>query len=80
MQNKNEQENYFQSIHPPVFFSIGGQMSANAQTTTPFETVFDACKKACEALDGGFASGEQLLAVSKTLRDAAPIPLIVKQT
>ena len=34
-------------------------MSANAQTTTPFETVFDACKKACEALDGGFASGEQ---------------------
>ena len=20
MQNKNEQENYFQSIHPPVFF------------------------------------------------------------
>ena len=47
MQNKNEQENYFQSIHPPVF-SIGGQMSANAQTTTPFETVFDACKKACE--------------------------------
>ena len=48
-------------------------MSANAQTTTPFETVFDACKKACEALDGGFASGEQLLAVSKTLRDAAPI-------
>lgn len=79
MQNKNEQENYFQSIHPPVF-SIGGQMSANAQTTTPFETVFDACKKACEALDGGFASGEQLLAVSKTLRDAAPIPLTVKQT
>ena len=55
-------------------------MSANAQTTTPFETVFDACKKACEALDGGFASGEQLLAVSKTLRDAAPIPLTVKQT
>ena len=46
-------------------------MSVNAQTTTPFETVFDACKKACEALDGGFASGEQLLAVSKTLRDAA---------
>ena len=44
-------------------------MSVNAQTTTPFETVFDACKKACEALDGGFASGEQLLAVSKTLRD-----------
>ena len=44
-------------------------MSANAQTTTPFETVFDACKKACEALDGGFASGEQLLAVSKTLRE-----------
>ncbi|MEB3373246.1 hypothetical protein SFC43_07210 [Bacteroides sp. CR5/BHMF/2] len=42
--------------------------------------VFDACKKACEALDGGFASGEQLLAVSKTLRDAAPIPLTVKQT
>ena len=39
MQNKNEQENYFQSIHPPVF-SIGGQMSVNAQTTTPFETVF----------------------------------------
>lgn len=74
MQNKNEQENYFQSIHPPVF-SIGGQMSVNAQTTTPFETVFDACKKACEALDGGFASGEQLLAVSKTLRDAAPIPI-----
>ena len=63
-----------------LFFSIGGQMSANAQTTTPFETVFDACKKACEALDGGFASGEQLLAVSKTLRDAAPIPLTVKQT
>ena len=55
-------------------------MSVNAQTTTPFETVFDACKKACEALDGGFASGEQLLAVSKTLRDAAPIPLTVKQT
>ena len=48
-----------------LFFSIGGQMSANAQTTTPFETVFDACKKACEALDGGFA---------------APIPLTVKQT
>ena len=63
-----------------LFFSIGGQMSVNAQTTTPFETVFDACKKACEALDGGFASGEQLLAVSKTLRDAAPIPLTVKQT
>ena len=55
-------------------------MSVNAQTTTPFATVFDACKKACEALDGGFASGEQLLAVSKTLRDAAPIPLTVKQT
>ena len=53
-------------------------LSVNAQTTTPFETVFDACKKACEALDGGFASGEQLLAVSKTLRDAAPIPLTVK--
>ena len=66
MQNKNEQENYFQSIHL-LFFFIGGQMSVNAQTTTPFETVFDACKKACEALDGGFASGEQLLAVSKTL-------------
>ena len=63
-----------------LFFFIGGQMSVNAQTTTPFETVFDACKKACEALDGGFASGEQLLAVSKTLRDAAPIPLTVKQT
>lgn len=58
-----------------LFFFIGGQMSVNAQTTTPFETVFDACKKACEALDGGFASGEQLLAVSKTLRDAAPIPI-----
>ena len=45
-------------------------MSANAQTTTPFETVFDACKKACEALDGGFASGEQLLAVSKKVGDS----------
>lgn len=63
-----------------LFFSIGGQISVNAQTTTPFEMVFDACKKACEALEGGFASGEQLLAVSKTLRDAAPIPLTVKQT
>lgn len=36
MQNKNEQENYFQSIHPPIFF-IGGQMSVNAQTTTPLK-------------------------------------------
>ena len=61
-----------------LFFSIGGQMSANAQTTTPLKRCSDACKKACEALDGGFASGEQLLAVSKTLRDAAPIPLTVK--
>ena len=46
-------------------------MSATAQTTTPFETVFDACKKAVKLTDGGFASGGQLLAVSKTLRDAA---------
>ena len=45
MQNKNEQENYFQSIHPPVFF----HRRANE----------------CQ---------------SKTLRDAAPIPLTVKQT
>ena len=79
MQNKNEQENYFQSIHPPVFFHRRAN-ECQCKTTTPFETVFDACKKACEALDGGFASGEQLLAVSKTLRDAAPIPLTVKQT
>lgn len=63
-----------------LFLSIGGPMSVDAQTTPPFETVFDACKKAREAFEGGFASSEQLLAVSKTLRDAAPIPLNIKQT
>lgn len=63
-----------------MILSIGGPITVNAQTTTPFETVFDACKKACEAFDGGFASGEQLLAVSKMLRDTSPTPLTVKQT
>ena len=49
-------------------------MSVNAQTTTPFETVFDACKKACEALDGGFAIGEQLLAMDKPCALLQAIP------
>lgn len=70
----------FKVVFILLFFSIGGQTSIGAQTITPFETVFNACKKTCEALDGGFASGEQLLEVSKTLRDAIPVPLVVKQT
>jgi hypothetical protein len=53
--------------------------TVTAQTMPPFERVFDACKRACEAFAGGFASSEQLLAVSKTLRDAEPAPLTIKQ-
>lgn len=62
-----------------MVFLIGCRTSVIAQTMTPFEVVFDACKKVREAFDGGFASSEQLLAASRTLRDADPIPLTIKQ-
>lgn len=62
-----------------LIFLTGAWNTVLAQDTKPFDKVFDACKRACEAFTGGFASGEQLLAVSKTLRDADPLPLTIKQ-
>lgn len=60
-------------------FLAAGCTTVTAQTSSPFEKVFDACKRVCEAFAGGFASSEQLLAASKTLRDAQPAPLTTKQ-